>query len=302
MRPLRVAVLLNAAAGTVVSQDGSKLRDTLVAAFGRHGMSAIVQSLPGPDLHGAAERSLRRVKAQELDVIVVGGGDGSIRSVASVLAGSGVPLGILPLGTRNHFARDFGIPTDVDQAVGLIAAGHARSVDVGEVNGQTFINNASIGVYPYLVLERERRRRRDGLSKWTAMIVAGLRVLRHLPFRKLSVCAEGWAEPCRSPCVLVGNNAYRVVVPALGRRERLDEGALFLYVAKARGRLGLLWLAARTILGRLNRSDELRILKIGTAEIRSRQRRVVVALDGEVEVLRPPLLFRTRPGALQVFG
>jgi diacylglycerol kinase family enzyme len=186
--------------------------------------------------------------------------------------------------------------------VALIAAGHARSVDIGEVNGETFINNASIGVYPFLVLERERRRRRSRLSKWAAMLMASWRVLKRLPLGKLSISAGGEAEPCRSPCVLVGNNAYHFAMPALGRRERLDAGELWLYIAKAQRPLALLWLVARTALGRADHLRELRVLTARSAEIGSRQKRIVIALDGEVAVLRPPLQFRTRPGALRVFG
>jgi diacylglycerol kinase family enzyme len=302
MPPSKVAVLINAAAGAVMGQGKATLRERISAAFDHHGMLAVPELLSGTDLHKAAERALQGVQTKEFDAVVVGGGDGSIRTVASVLAGSGVVLGILPLGTRNHFARDLGIPADLDAAVAVIAGGHTHPVDVGDVNGETFINNSSIGVYPYLVLDRERRRRRHGLSKWFAMMVACLRVVRHLPVGKLSICVGGWTEPCRSPCVLVGNNVYDVAVPAFGRRERLDGGELCLYIAKTQGRLSLLWLALRTILGRLDHPRELRILKVRTAEIRSRQRRLLVALDGEVVVLRPPLRFRIRSGALHVFS
>ena len=297
----KVAALLNASAGTIEAQGEDKLRHALASAFEKYGLSATLEFLSSAELGAAARRALRRVKAQELDAIVVGGGDGSIRTLASVLADSGVPLGIIPLGTLNHFARDLGIPLDLDGAVALIAAGHAHSVDVGDVNGQIFINNSSIGIYPYLVLERERRRRRKRLAKWTAMILAGLRVLRLLQWRRLAVSAEGCSEPCRSPCVFIGNNEYTLRVPAFGRRERLDAGELCLYVAKARSRLALFWLACRTILGRLDQLRDIRVLKVSTAEISSRRSRLLVALDGEVNVLRTPLHYRTRPAALRVF-
>ena len=124
------------------------------------------------ELCSAAKRVRQRVVAGELDAVVVGGGDGSIRTVASVLAGSDVPLGIIPLGTLNHFARDLRIPVFADRAIAVIASGEKRYVDVGEINGKIFINNSSIGIYPYLVLERERRRRRKRLSKWTAIVLA----------------------------------------------------------------------------------------------------------------------------------
>src|ERR1700730_2858143 len=104
------------------------------------------------ELCSAAKRVRQRVVAGELDAVVVGGGDGRIRTVASVLAGSDVPLGIIPLGTLNHFARDLRIPVFADRAIAVIASGEKRYVDVGEINGKIFINNSSIGIYPYLFL------------------------------------------------------------------------------------------------------------------------------------------------------
>jgi len=278
------------------------LSETLSTAFDIHAVDARLEVVAGPDLPESAERALARARANELDAIVVGGGDGSIRAVASVLAGSGVPLGILPLGTRIHFARDLGIPVDLDGAVAVIAIAQARFADLVDVNGRTFINSSSIGIYPYLVIERERRRRRYRLSKWAAMMLAGLRVLRHLPAPKLSVGVDGAAEPCRSPCLFVGNNVYTMGLPALGRRERLDGGELCLYVARTQDRLALVWLAFKAVVGRLDHARDLRVLVAPAAEIHSRQRRLLVALDGEVEILRPPLRYRICPGALRVIG
>jgi diacylglycerol kinase family enzyme len=294
-------VLLNASAGTLEARGGKSLRDALASAFEQHRLSATLEFLTGPDLRAAAERAAQRVKDQDFDALVIGGGDGSIRTVAHVLAETSIPLGILPLGTLNHFAGDLGIPTDLEEAIALIAAGETRYVDVGEVNGETFINNSSIGLYPSLVLERERKRRREGLSKWPAMILAGFRVLRHLPVRRLSIATEGSTEPCRSPSVFLGNNEYSLTTPAFGRRERLDGGELCIYVAKAVSQLALLRLVWRAIFGRLDPQHDLQAMTVRKAEIRSRSSRLLVALDGEVEVLRPPLHYRTRPGALRVF-
>jgi diacylglycerol kinase family enzyme len=106
----------------------------LTAAFRTHGLSAGLEFLPGADLRAAAARALTQFRNRELDAVIVGGGDGSIQTVASVLAGSGAPLGILPLGTLNHIAKDLGIPTTLDGAVEVIATQMARSIDVGEVN------------------------------------------------------------------------------------------------------------------------------------------------------------------------
>ena len=295
-----VAALLNRGAGTIASQGETSLRAVLSAAFQKHEISATLEFLPGAELGPAAARALKQALNRELDAVVVGGGDGSIQTVASVLAGSGVPLGILPLGTMNHFAKDLGIPITMEESITVIANGTARSVDLGQVNGQIFINNSSIGIYPYMVLERARERRRKHLSKWTAMILAGLRMLRYLPLFRLRIRVEGVTELIRSPCVFVGHNEYRLGLPAFGRRERLDRGELCVYVAKAQGRLSLLWLAFRCILGTVDQQHDLRIFKGRTAEISARRRWLLVATDGEVKTMRSPLQYRIRPSELRV--
>jgi diacylglycerol kinase family enzyme len=270
------------------------------AAFATHRISAEILLLPGEELLAAAKRARARAEAGEIDAVVVGGGDGTISTVAGVLAGTGIPLGLLPLGTLNHFAKDLGLPLDLDGAVAAIAAGVPRPIDVAEVNDKVFVNNSSIGLYPYMVLDRDRRRRLHGLAKWTAMALAAFRALRYLPVRRLSIRAEGWSEPCRTPCLFIGNNEYSLAMPELGRRASLQDGALCLYVARAQGRLHLLWLALRAALGFFEEMRDLRNLTVASVEIDARTSRLLVARDGEVEFLRPPLRYRARPGALQV--
>ena len=178
--PLRVVALLNVMAGSIERHPGEDIREMVRSAFAARGISSEVEAIPGGKLLDAANRALQKAQRNEVDAIVAGGGDGTIHTVAAVLAGTGVPLGILPLGTLNHFAKDLGIPLDLDGAVDVVAAAHGVNVDVGEVNGIVFINNSSIGVYPYMVLDRERLRR-TGLRKWTAMALAGLHMLRVFP-------------------------------------------------------------------------------------------------------------------------
>ncbi len=98
---------------------------------------------------------LTRVAA-DFDVIVAAGGDGTVSSVAAAVAAAGKTLGVIPAGTLNHFARDAGIPTELDDAVALIKDAHTRGVDIGLVNGRVFLNNVSLGNYPRMVHERER--------------------------------------------------------------------------------------------------------------------------------------------------
>jgi diacylglycerol kinase family enzyme len=301
-KPIRVAVLLNQSAGAIVCRDGRTLGETIAASFAQHGITAALEFLSGAELKAGTEHALFQYKNKEIDAVVVGGGDGSIAAAASVLADTDVPIGILPLGTFNHFPKDLGIPLPVEQAVALIAAGHVRTVDLGEVNGETFVNNSSIGIYPYLVVDRERLREQHGMSKWAAMALATWRTLRHFPLRRLYIRAGGRTEPYRSPCVFIGNNEYYLSGRVAGKRERLDAGELCVYVAKQQSRLALFWLACRSLLGVMDQSRDLRALILPRVEITSHTSRLPVALDGEVAMLRPPLRYRARPNALRVFA
>ena len=107
---------------------------------------------------GDAELRCRAIAERGDPLLIVGGGDGTISAAAGALAGTGTALGILPLGTLNHFARDLGIPLDLDEAALTIARGKERRVDVAEMNGRTFINNSAVGLYPLMVIDRERSR------------------------------------------------------------------------------------------------------------------------------------------------
>jgi diacylglycerol kinase family enzyme len=300
--PPRLRVILNESAGTAERQDTAGLHDRLQASFDSHGIAASLDSLSGTAIREAAQDALQAARRGALDGFVIGGGDGTIRTAAAVLAGSDVPLGILPLGTRNHFARDLAIPLAPEGAVAVIAAGATRQVDVAEVNGRVFINNSSIGLYPYLVLARQRQRRGSSLPKWLATALATPQIIRNLPLFRLTLHVEGQAEPCRSPIVFIGNNAYQLTFPTVGRRESLDRGELWIYVAAATGWPSLVWGAARAMLGLGIKGRHLCTCQGKTADLTSRRHHVMVACDGEVETMEMPLRYRSRPGALRVFA
>jgi diacylglycerol kinase family enzyme len=296
----RVVALMNAGAGAFSQALAEDVRTSLAAGLAQHGVTAEIKFVEGDGLHDAAERALAQAKRGEIDAVVVGGGDGSIRTVASVLAGTSVPLGVLPLGTLNHFAKDLGIPLPVEEAAAAIAAGHLRVVDLAEVNGEIFINNSSIGIYPYMVIDRERRRANHRLAKWIAMVPAFFRMLRHFPRRRLRIQAEGFARPYRTPCLFVGNNEYGTELFTFGRRRRFDTGELWFYVVKPRDPLEFFWMVCRLCFGRLDQARDLETLQLREAEISAKTSRLPVALDGEVKIMRTPLKYRSRPRALRV--
>jgi diacylglycerol kinase family enzyme len=299
---MRVTAILNANGGTIRTAGAEATRKRLAEAFAKRDVEAEIVLARGAEIGTQAERALERAKRGEIDAVVVGGGDGTIGSVAGIVAGSGVALGILPLGTLNHFAKELGLPLDLEEAAAAIAAGATREIDVGEVNGRVFINNSSVGVYPYMVAERDRRMETEGRRKWTAMGLAFVRMLRRFPRRRLSIVAEGWTAPCKSPLVFVGNNEYGLGLLDLGKRVRLDGGELSLYVAKQRRPLGLFKLVLEATFGRLDDAEDFDIRHVRQAEIRTRASRLPVAVDGEVVVLTPPLRYRIRPRALRVLA
>ena len=185
---------------------------------------------------------MRRAVGDGCEALVVGGGDGTINSGASVALERGIPLGVLPLGTLNHFAKDLGIPLELDEAAKVVLEGVVCKVDVGEVNGRIFLNNSSLGVYPAIVRLREKYQATVG-GKWIAALWAGLTVLRRSPFMAVRIVAEGETIIRRTPLVLVGNNEYQMVGIHAGARESLARGRLALYVLNAEQRPGLLRLA-----------------------------------------------------------
>jgi diacylglycerol kinase family enzyme len=292
-----VTVIVNAGAGLGY---GEQLERELAAKFAAHGIStSITLASSGEHMVEAARAAL----LQGAQTVVAGGGDGTINAVASVLVGSAATLGVLPMGTLNHFARDLGLPATLDEAIAVVAKGQVTRVDVGEVNGRVFLNNSSLGLYPDIVRDRERQQRRLGRGKWVAFAWATLAALRRYPFLsiRLKVGPDGQAAQARrTPFVFIGNNAYTMQGFNIGERACLNAGQLSLYVAQRPTRLGLLRLALRALFGRLAQARDFDVLLERELSIETRHHHIRVATDGEVTVMTPPLHYRIRPQALAV--
>jgi diacylglycerol kinase family enzyme len=288
-----IAVVLNSSSGHGTAE---KVADRLKEIFAAAGREARITLAGGGSEIDAA---MQRVLQEECETLVVGGGDGTINSGAYAVAGRNIPLGILPLGTLNHFAKDVGIPLDLDEAVKVVLEGVVCKVDVGEVNGRVFLNNSSLGVYPAIVRLRERYRA-NVRGKWIAALWAGLTVLRRNPFMTVRIVVEGKAIVRRTPLVLLANNEYRMSGIHAGTRESLARGRLALYVLNAEQRPGLLRLAWQVLLQGAEQVKEVDLLTVEEATVETRRPRLQVAMDGEVFSLQSPLEYRIRPGALRV--
>jgi diacylglycerol kinase family enzyme len=281
--------------GGAASRAGDALVEQIESAFKAAGLVADVHAVDGPDLIATVTRLAKT------GAVAIGGGDGTQGCAAAILSKAGATHAILPLGTRNNLARQLGIPLDLTGAVQLIADGHKRRIDLSDVNGQTFVNNASIGIYPKLVKFRDEERQR-GLPKWLANLPAAWRVLQNLTHRRYRLILDDAPQPVVTPLLFIGNNVYSLDAGKVGVREAMDDGKLSVFAVAKSTRWGLVGFALRTLRGR---SDPARdFAAIGTCEtltIIANRRRLSIALDGEVLKLATPLRFSIRPGALSVF-
>jgi len=292
----RITVLLNRGGGAVSADP--KIGDRVAEALKKAGVDAEVELVAGGD---CAVRC-RAIAERGDELLVVGGGDGSISAAASALTGTKTLLGILPLGTLNHFARDLGIPTDLDEAAALIAARPVREVDVAEMNDRIFINNSAIGLYPLLVVDRDSQRKRLGRPKALAMIVASIRTLVRFGHQRLTLTVNDSKAQVDTPLLFVGNNEYRTDLPAAGQRDSVEDGRLTVMVMRKKTRRGFIAAAVRALLNRSRPDDMVRLDDTQRLRVSSRKRMLAVSLDGEVVRAEPPLEYKIRPKALRVIA
>jgi len=292
---MRAIVIVNAASGVRDRQVDEECA-RIVSGLGARGVHATVEQVPGPRLTEAA----RAAAAGGAQAVVMAGGDGTMSAGAAALAGGDCPMGVLPLGTLNHFARDLGIPPDLEDALAVVASGIVRRVDVGEANGRVFVNNASIGLYPHAVRAREAQEDEQGTGKWLATCRAAVATLRRFPVVRVTLHLPKGAVRVTTPLVFIGNNRYEMSLLALGKREALDGGELWLYVASHRGRIGFLSLALRAVIGRLDQARDFLGMAVGEVMIEDRRRIIPMAFDGEVCEMKSPLRCRSRPASLPV--
>lgn len=287
-----VSVIINERSGTAAKPDAGPEIQSL---FEQHGTRIRLERVRDPgDLAARARQAAARG-----DILVAAGGDGTVSAVAAVAVASGATLGVLPMGTLNHFAKDLGLPLDLKSAVKTIVAGHIGQLDVGDVNGRLFVNNSSVGLYPRMVWERDAEQRR-GRRKWTAFGIAVLNTWRNYRMIAARLDVNGSATMMRTPFIFVGNNQYTAEGFRLGGRSRLNDGLLSIFVAPECGRFEILSLPVRAITGRL-RSDAAPFVAFQTDSVTVdvMHRRTSVALDGEVLLMAPPLVYRLRPRALR---
>ena len=241
----------------------------------------------------------RRAVSEKNSRVAAGGGDGTVNAVASAVVGTDTALGVIPIGTLNHFAKDAGIPLELEDAVRNFFTGRVVKVDVGEVNGRVFVNNSGIGPYTHLVREREAQQR-HGHPKWVAFVIALGAVLRRYSRLRVRLhMSEAEALARMTPFVFVGNNKYEVAGLEIGRRISLTSGRLWVCTAPRAARRNLIGMAWRTLTGRAS-DHELNATEVEEFLVEPATPRINVSTDGEVSLMAAPLHYRIRPGALSV--
>ncbi|MFL6829512.1 MAG: diacylglycerol/lipid kinase family protein [Sphingomicrobium sp.] len=292
----QVPVLINRGGGAAAAD--AQIADKVEQALRGAGIESEVELVSGGD---CAVRC-RAIAERGDPLVIVGGGDGTVSAAAAALAGSDTLLGILPLGTLNHFARDLGIPAELDPAAKLIAERPERRVDVAEMNDRIFINNSAIGLYPLMVVDRDLQRRRLGRSKRLAMIVASARTLARFNHQRLTLTVNDRQAQVDTPLLFVGNNDYRLDLGAPGRRESLEDGTLCVLVMRKKTRRGLIAASVRALFNRTRADDMVRLDDVERLRVDSRRGHLAVSLDGEVVRAEPPLDYRIRKNALRVIA
>jgi YegS/Rv2252/BmrU family lipid kinase len=285
----RALLLLNPGA-----RRGGEGREEVVARLAALGLSLVVEIAESPEAVPAQVLRHRN----EVDRVIVGGGDGTLHLAVQGLVETGLPLGILPLGTANNLARTLGIPSDLVRASELVAHGLRRRIDLGWVNGRYFFTTASLGLSVHITEEVSAESKR--LWGPVAYALAALRVAaRSHPFHA-EIRWAGGSRRARTVQIVVGNGRYYGAALPLAHDATIDDARLDLYSLEIRHWWELLAIAPSLRRGRHGEKRSVETLRATEFEIRTHPPRDI-DVDGEIGA-RTPAVFRVLPGALEVFA
>lgn len=202
---MQVHAILNEHGGTLRTTDLDQLSDLMRDEFALHGHTIEIERVDGSGIGEAIERAANR---SDIDVLLVGGGDGTVSSAAGALMNRPIALGILPAGTMNLFARTLQIPLDLSEAVNALSSGEVTAVDIATVNGRPFVHQFSVGLHARMVRARERYDYGSKFGKMWATTRAIVTTLRSLPLVRLQMEIDGRSQWIESPAIAVSNNLY----------------------------------------------------------------------------------------------
>ncbi len=295
---MKTAVLINLDSGKA-EELGSNPKEKIVSVFRQEGIpeeSLDLLAVPCTELKEAAEQLLNFSP----DMIVAGGGDGTVNLLVNMIHHTDTVLGILPLGTFNHFARDAGIPLEMDAALRTLIKGDVQSVDIAEVNGHIFVNNSSVGIYPLSVTERKYQQRRLNIGKIPAMTLAVLKTIFWFPRYSITAKSQEIVHSVTSPAFFIGNNRYHLSPFSIGKRESVTEGILCGYAFECTRFFCPVHFLFLLLFNQLKLSDKFIDLRFREIILNSSKKHLKVSLDGEILKLNTPLIYKNYPGKLRL--
>lgn len=295
----RLLVLVNESAGTLAkARDAEGESGRIRGLFAAQGVEAIVRSEAMNDLCDAAAQAC---SAGDFDAVIAGGGDGTLNAIAAVVAEQDGVFGVLPLGTHNHFAKDIGVPLDLEQAVAALARGVIETIPVGLVNGRLFLNFSSIGIHPEIVKHRDAQRKVLRRWKFWAMFISYIKMLGRFPLMRVRMAVDDQNPFQRvTPSVVIGNNAHQLRVFGFEGGHFEDRTSFSLLVARPHGRWSMVWLSIRAFFGTLEKAENFDAISARRVVIDITKKNVRVSIDGEVIDLNPPLKYELRQPGLRV--
>jgi diacylglycerol kinase family enzyme len=294
-------ILLNAGSGHEQTDQQKTTIDSLLAAAGRPYTLTVIDDPAG--LAELAASTAGRAAACD-GILVAAGGDGTINSVAAAALAAGCNFGVLPQGTFNYFARTHGIPEDLAEAVQALLGARVHPVQVGMVNERIFLVNASIGLYPQILEEREADKKQFGRSRLVALLSMIKTALGAPRYLRIELERDGQRHKMRTPMLFVGNNQLQIEQLGIAPlATALADGKLVAIAPRPVDRLGMLGLLLRGAFGKLGEARNLvgfgfRGMTVKQMSLYGKRRRVKVATDGEVALLETPLNFRVLEGQL----
>lgn len=300
---MRILIILNAKAGTIVAAAEKDQATIIRERFATHNIDAEVRDVPGDQL-AAVTREAR--DSGRFDLIIGGGGDGTLNTIAGALVGGPVPFGVLPLGTFNHLAKELQIPLELEAAVDALAKGRDVPFNVGEVNGQVFLLFAAIGLYGDMVKHRDAQRKTLGRRKMFAGAIALAKMLFRWPlmrlrFSNVEPASVRVATSRMTSVVYVSLSEYQMKALGLKDVPADARGALNVLVLRHVNRRGLIWQAIKGLFGRLTPGRDLELSRVDVIELQpGGKHNVRVGYDGEVQSMNAPLKCRLIRAALRM--
>jgi diacylglycerol kinase family enzyme len=230
-----------------------------------------------------------KLKDKKYNILVAAGGDGTVNICANYATMYDVTLGVLPMGTLNHFSKDAGIPQDLTAAAHVIANGTVKKIDYASVDDKVFVNNASIGIYPTIVIKRESLESK--LGKWPAAVLVTIASLFSNTTKHLTVDTPSASYKLKTSLLFVGNNSYQFDKIGFSNRSKLNTGKLYLYVIRDNHPLALVSSSLLTFFGFKRQQQDILQNTVGPIVVRSKKSTINVTLDGEVFTLKSPVSF-----------